>query len=66
MGSLRYESLDPKLLQQVVTLLEDKKEDYSVKYFSKQLHENKLLDEDLLHLLDRVRYGNEPVHLPED
>lgn len=86
MGSLRYESLDPKLLQQVVTLLEDKKEDgsmpsfphlafvfmlafkedYSVKYFSKQLRDNKLLEEDFLYLLDRVKHGNEPGHLPED
>lgn len=86
MGSLRFELLDPKLLQQVITLLEGKqedgytpsfphlafvfmlafKEDYSVKYFSKQLRENKLLEEDFWHLLERIRHGNEPEQPCDD
>lgn len=86
MGSLRFEPLDPELLQQVVTLVEGKQEngyapsfpelafafllafevDYSVKYFSKQLRVNKLLEDDFWYLLKRVRHGNEPGRLPDD
>ena len=34
--------------------------DYSVKYFSKQLHTNKLLEEDFWYIYKRVTHGNEP------
>lgn len=86
MGTLRFDPLDPELLQQVVTLVEGKQEngympsfphlafsfllafkvDYSVKYFTKLLRENKLLEEDFWYLLKRVRHGDEPGRLSDD
>lgn len=80
MGSLRFEPLDPELLQQVFALVEGKqangdmpsfphlafaflmafKVDYSVKYFTKLLRKNKLLEEDFWYIYGRVGHGNEP------
>lgn len=79
MGSLRFDPLEPELLQQMITLLEGKQEngyipsfphlafvfllafevDYSVKYFTKLLRMNKLLEDDFIYLLERVRHDNE-------
>lgn len=42
------------------------KEDYSVKYFSKQLRENKLLKEDFCYLLERAKLGNDPQQPSDD
>ena len=80
MGSLRFDPIDPELLQQVFSLVEGKQEngyepsypelafafllafkvDYSVKYFTRLLRENKLLEDDFWYLLERVKHGNEP------
>lgn len=86
MGSLRFQPIDPELLQQVITLVEGKQEngykpsypelafafllafkvDYSVKYFTRLLRENKLLEDDFWYLVERVRHGNEPGRLSDD
>ena len=42
------------------------KVDYSVKYFTKRLRENKLLEDDFWYLVERVRHGNEPGRLSDD
>lgn len=86
MGSLRFDPLEPELLQQILTLLEGKQEngyipsfphltfvfllgfevDYSVKYFTKLLRMNKLLEDDFMYLLERVRHDNENGRLRND
>ena len=41
------------------------KVDYSVKYFTKLLRKNKLLEEDFWYIYGRVDHGNEPGRIRE-